>query len=206
MGKLIAASSILLLLGAGSACKKSDEKKAEPTPVTTPTTDTPSAAIDAAPKAPAAMESATATIAPASESKVEGTVTFTKSGENIKVEAKLSGLTPGDHGFHVHETGDCSAPDAKSAGGHFNPASVDHGAPSEDVHHAGDLGNIVAGEDGSAEMSALLPITFLSLDPDAANNIVGRAVVVHGGADDMKSQPSGNAGPRVGCGVIVVPE
>ena len=209
MGKLIAASSIFFLLGAGSACKK-DEKKAEPTTETpdteTPDTETPDTepaeptpAID--PAAGSDM-SATATIAAASESKVEGTVTFTKSGEMIKVEAKLTGLTPGDHGFHVHDKGDCSSPDAKSAGGHFNPAGVDHGAPGGEAHHSGDLGNIVASEDGSATMTAELPLSHLSLDPEAPNNIVGRAVIVHGGADDLKSQPSGNAGPRVGCGVI----
>jgi Cu-Zn family superoxide dismutase len=202
MGKLIAASSIFLFLCAGSACKKDEKKKETPEPPTTPTEVVPvEAPIDAAPAA-AAVKSATATIAAASESKVAGTVTFTVSGETIKVEAKLTGLTPGDHGFHVHEKGDCSAPDAKSAGGHFNPGSVDHGAPGSEAHHTGDLGNIVADKDGVAEMSVDLPWTHLSLDASARNNIVGKAVIVHGGADDMKSQPSGNAGPRVGCGVI----
>jgi Cu-Zn family superoxide dismutase len=207
MGKLIAVSSIFLLLSAGSACKKDEDKKATPEPTpTTPTEVVPAeATIDAAPEA-AAVKSATATIAPASESKVAGTVTFTKSADSIKVEAKLTGLTPGDHGFHVHEKGDCSSPDAKSAGGHFNPGGVDHGAPGGEAHHTGDLGNIVADKDGVAEMSADLLITHLSLDADAVNNIVGKAVIVHGGADDMKSQPSGNAGPRVGCGVIKLVE
>lgn len=208
MGKLIAASSILFLLGAGSACKKDEDKKVEATtpPVETPTTEPTAAAIDAAPAAATAPKKAEVTIAAASDSKVEGTVTFTQTDEGIKVEAKLSGLTPGDHGFHVHEKGDCSSPDAKSAGGHFNPGKVDHGAPGSAAHHTGDLGNIVAGEDGTAEMMVDLPKTHLSLDEDAINSIIGKAVIVHGGADDMKSQPSGNAGPRVGCGVVALAE
>jgi Cu-Zn family superoxide dismutase len=204
MGKLFAVSGILLLLSAGQACKKDEEKKTE----TPPTVEEPAAGktIDAAPKAADKSVSATVTIAAASESKVAGTVTFTMSGDSVNVAAKLSGLTPGDHGFHVHEKGDCSSPDAKSAGGHFNPVGVDHGAPDGEVHHSGDLGNIVAKEDGTAELSVDLPSSHLSLTADAANNIVGRAVIVHGGADDMKSQPSGNAGPRVGCGVIALAE
>ncbi len=204
MGKLIAAGSILLLLSAGQACKKDEEKKAEPT---TPEVTEPAAtakSIDAAPAAPSGPAVAEVTMAAASDSKVSGTVTFTADGDTVKVVAKLSGLTPGEHGFHVHEKGDCSSPDAKSAGGHFNPASVDHGAPDGEVHHTGDLGNIVAGDDGVAEMSVDLPSSHLSLSADSDNNIVGRAVIVHGGVDDMKSQPSGNAGPRVGCGVIAL--
>jgi len=200
----IALASLLLAFGL-SSCKKDDEKKSDPkTPAAeTAKTETPADSKPAPPpEKPAAMTMAMATIAAASDSKVEGMVHFGMNGGTVSVHAKISGLTPGEHGFHVHETGDCSAPDAKSAGGHFNPAGVDHGDPKGEAHHAGDLGNITANAEGVAELDVDLPSSFLSLSPDAANNIVGRAVVVHGGADDLKSQPSGAAGPRVGCGVI----
>ncbi len=200
------ATGVLFLLNVGSACGKKKEEKAEPAPEPVAAPEKP-AAPPATPVVPkAAVESATATLAAASESNVAGTVTFTVSDKGMKVEAKITGLTPGDHGFHVHKTGDCSAPDAKSAGGHYNPGGVDHGAPGSDAHHTGDLGNIVADKDGVAEMSVDFPATHLSLDAAKRNNIVGKAVIVHGGADDMKSQPSGNAGPRVGCGVIKAAE
>lgn len=143
---------------------------------------------------------AEAVVKAASGSKVEGVVHFMAKGESLTVHAKLSGLTPGDHGFHVHETGDCSAPDAKSAGGHFNPGHVDHGAPTDEAHHGGDLGNIKADDSGVAEVT--MTIGSLSLDPKADNSVIGKAVIVHGGADDLKSQPSGAAGPRVACGVV----
>lgn len=203
----------LLIAFSFSACKK--DEKAEPAKNTEapakPATEKP--AIDAAAAAhgadhakPAAdtagASMAQATMAAASGSKVEGTVHFSMKGETVSVHAKLTGLEPGEHGFHVHDKGDCSAPDGKSAGGHFNPHSVDHGDPKGETHHAGDLGNITANAEGVAEMTVELPTSFLSLAPDAANNIVGRAVIVHGGADDLKSQPSGAAGPRLGCGVI----
>ena len=192
-----------------SSCKKDEAK--EPEKTTEPQPADPKAGADdgkqpaepapSEPKADVAM-TAQATLAAASDSKVEGVVTFSMKGETVSVHAKISGLTPGDHGFHVHEKGDCSAPDATSAGGHFNPHTVDHGGPEVDVHHAGDLGNITANAEGVGELTVDLPANFLSLAPDAKNNIVGRAVIVHGGADDLKSQPSGAAGPRVGCGVI----
>jgi len=196
-----------------SSCKKDDAKEPEKTSETQPAdtakpgTDTakqPATPVEPAPPEPkpAMAMMAEAKVAAASGSKVEGVVHFAMNGDKVSVHAKISGLEPGEHGFHVHEKGDCSAPDAKSAGGHFNPHTVDHGGPEGDVHHAGDLGNITANAEGVAELSVDLPSNFLSLAPDANNNIVGRAVVVHGGADDLKSQPSGAAGPRVGCGVI----
>jgi Cu-Zn family superoxide dismutase len=202
MRKNLALSSILLLVAFGASCKKDEAKPAEPAgePVAEAPADPVEVSIDAA-EAPATGV-AEATIAAASDSKVAGTVTFTSDGDKVKVVAKITGLTPGEHGFHVHEKGDCSAPDAKSAGGHFNPASVDHGAHDGEVHHAGDLGNITANAEGVAEHEIEVPTSHLSIAADGANNIVGRAVIVHGGVDDLKSQPSGNAGPRVGCGVI----
>lgn len=141
---------------------------------------------------------AVAELNPASGSNVRGTVTFHETKHGIRVEATVTGLTPGLHGFHIHEKGDCSAPDATSAGGHFNPAGQPHGAPTDFLRHAGDFGNITANDKGEAKFSALEPkLTF-----DGPSSIVGRGVIVHEKPDDLKSQPAGNAGPRIACGVI----
>jgi Cu-Zn family superoxide dismutase len=190
-----------LLFIASPACKKdADKKQEQPQTEQKPATEeakTPDKPAEPDKPAPA---KATATLKAASDSKVSGTVTFEAKDGKVLVTAKVEGLTPGEHGFHVHETGDCSAPDAKSAGGHFNPESVEHGAPDSPAHHTGDLGNLVANESGVAEKS--FEVDFLSLEEGAKNSVRGKAVIVHGGADDMKSQPSGNAGPRVACGVV----
>jgi len=129
---------------------------------------------------------------------VTGTVTFTKEANGIRVVADVTGLEPGKHGFHIHEYGDCSSDDGSSAGGHFNPDNVKHGASTDSVRHVGDLGNIEAGQDGNAH----LEITDSLLSFSGPHSIIGRGVIVHGGEDDLTSQPSGNAGPRVACAVI----
>ena len=131
--------------------------------------------------------------------KVSGTVTFTQEGDKTTVAVDLKGLKPGEHGFHIHETGDCSAPDAKSAGEHFNPEKKQHGAPTAAEHHAGDLGNITADKKGDVKTS--ITTTDLTV-AEGPHSVVGKAVIVHGKADDLKSQPAGNAGPRIGCGVV----
>lgn len=207
----IAVACALASLLFAASCKKDEAKETEKTsdkkPAATGETKQPATPVETAP--PVAKDPmgamAEAKVVAKSDSKVEGVVHFTLKGEMVSVHAKLTGLEPGEHGFHVHEKGDCSSADGKSAGGHFNPHSVDHAGPDAETHHAGDLGNITANAEGVAELSVELPASFISLAPDAANNIVGRAVVVHGGADDLKSQPSGAAGPRVGCGVITMP-
>ncbi len=129
---------------------------------------------------------------------VSGTVTFTKSDSGVVVVADIKGLTPGKHGFHVHEYGDCSALDAKSAGGHFNPENKKHAGPNDPERHAGDLGNIVAGPDSTAHFQG----TDALLTLNGKHSIIGRAIIVHAGEDDLTSQPSGNSGARVACGVI----
>ena len=118
----------------------------------------------------------------------------------MKVIADVTGLTPGKHGFHVHEFGDCSSPDGNSAGAHFNPTHKQHGAPDAADRHAGDLGNIEADAAGKAHLECT-DKTMKLLGPDS---IVGRAVIVHEKEDDLKTQPTGNAGGRVACGVIGV--
>jgi Cu-Zn family superoxide dismutase len=133
-------------------------------------------------------------------SQVTGTVTFTDSGDTVKVVADITGLTPGKHGFHIHEFGDCSDPKGASAGGHFNPGKHNHGAPDATERHEGDLGNIEADASGKAHLEWSDKVMKLS----GTSSIVGRAVIVHEKADDLKTQPTGDAGGRLACGVIGV--
>lgn len=142
---------------------------------------------------------ATALLAPASGSSVQGTVNFIQTTDGqIRVEANLTGLTPGAHGFHIHEKGDCSAPDATSAGAHFNPTGKPHAGPHDHDRHVGDFGNLEADDSGKATYSQ----TFADLKVEGETSIIGKAVIVHAKADDLTSQPSGDAGDRVACGVI----
>lgn len=129
---------------------------------------------------------------------VTGSATFTSMNGGIRVEATVSGLEPGMHGIHIHENGDCSAPDASSAGGHFAPEGNQHGAPDDQERHAGDLGNLDVGQDSTGRYSRVDSVlTF-----DGPNSIIGKALVIHSGEDDLTTQPSGNSGERVACGVI----
>jgi Cu-Zn family superoxide dismutase len=143
--------------------------------------------------------SAVAVIRPASGSQVHGEARFTQTGSRVRVDAEIAGLSPGAHGFHIHEKGDCSAADGMSAGGHFNPQSKKHGAPDSADHHAGDLGNLTADEYGKATIA----MTFDGISVGkGTDGIVGRGVIVHANADDLKTDPTGNAGGRIGCGVV----
>ncbi len=134
----------------------------------------------------------------AAGSKVVGLVTFTKTSDGIKVVADVTGLTPGKHGFHVHEFGDCSAPDASSAGGHFNPEKHQHGDRTATDRHAGDLGNLEADASGKAHLDWTDKVMQLA----GKDGIIGKSVIVHEKEDDLKSQPVGNAGGRLACGVV----
>lgn len=134
-----------------------------------------------------------------SGSKAAGTVTFTKEKDGIRVTANVTGVSVGKHGFHIHERGDCSAPDASSAGGHFNPGGAGHGDPKSKDRHAGDMGNIDINKDGKGSL------TLKVSDPKAFSawsEIGGKAVILHEKADDLKTQPTGDAGGRIACGVI----
>lgn len=145
-----------------------------------------------------AVSKAICVLHPTEGHNVYGTVTFSAVEGGIQVVAHIEGLTPGKHGFHIHEYGDCSAPDGTAAGGHFNPTSDPHSAPTAAKRHAGDLGNVTADENGVAHLEWTDPhMTF-----SGANSIIGRGVIVHAGEDDLSSQPTGNAGGRVACGVI----
>lgn len=155
------------------------------------------AAQDAEPAAAPALR-AQAHVMPTEGNTASGTVVFEQTAEGVRVTATLTGLAPGEHGFHVHQWGDCSAPDGTSAGGHFNPGGVDHAGPHTMPRHVGDLGNITADESGNAAYEAVNDLlTF-----DGPNNILGRGLIVHADADDLTSQPTGAAGGRIGCAVI----
>ena len=146
---------------------------------------------------------ATVVLAPASGSLVSGTLTLMPMGDGVHMTGEVGGLKPGDtRGFHIHEKGDCSAADASTAGGHFNPGAQSHGRSGQGAHHAGDTDNIVADAKGVARIDA--HVTGVTLGGGAANDIAGRAVIVHAAADDYTTQPTGNAGARVACGVIKV--
>jgi Cu-Zn family superoxide dismutase len=146
------------------------------------------------------MEKAIAVLYPTKDNSASGVVTFTKLTEGIKVTSYITGLTPGKHGFHIHEFGDCSSDDGSSAGGHFNPTQMAHGAPTDTQRHSGDFGNITADSTGTAVSEWIDPmITFVG-----PNSIIGRAVIVHASEDDLRTQPTGAAGARIACGVIGV--
>jgi Cu-Zn family superoxide dismutase len=153
-------------------------------------------AMAAAPEAGKAV----AVLTSAAGDDVAGTIWFTRAGSGVQVKAKITGLAPGTHGFHVHEFGDCSAPDFTSAGSHFNPMSQPHAGPQAEARHVGDLGNITAGADGVATVD----MTDKHLAFAVHHGVIGRAVIVHAKADDLKTQPTGDAGGRLACGVIGV--
>lgn len=135
---------------------------------------------------------------PTQGNMVSGTVTFTKTDKGIKIVADIVGLSKGKHGFHIHECGDCSAADGSSACGHFNPDGKNHGSPNDSIRHVGDLGNIEADASGKAHLEFI--DTTITLEGE--HSIIGRSVIIHKNEDDLKTQPTGNAGGRVACGVI----
>lgn len=143
------------------------------------------------------INKAVAVLFPTKGSDVKGRVTFTHDGSAIHVHAEISGLTPGEHGFHIHEFGVWSE-DGLASGGHFNPSKAPHASPQSPKRHVGDLGNITANANGNATLD--LQDTHLSFH--GAHSIIGRGVVVHEKVDDLKTQPTGNAGGRLAVGVI----
>lgn len=145
-----------------------------------------------------ARPKAVAVLSPKADGKVKGQVTFLEETEGIRVTANIEGLTPGKHGFHIHEKGDCSAGDFTSAGGHFNPRNSKHGSPTDPEHHVGDFGNLEANEQGVARFERV----FTWLTFKGTNSILNKAVIVHEKADDLQTQPTGDAGGRLACGVI----
>ena len=134
-----------------------------------------------------------------SDAQLTGKATFTEVEGGVLVEIAVHHAPPGWHAAHVHDKGDCSAPDASSAGGHFNPATKNHGSPHAPEHHAGDLGNLWVDAHGEGRHVILMPELTVA---DGDHSVRGRALIVHAGVDDLVTQPTGNAGGRIGCGVI----
>jgi Cu-Zn family superoxide dismutase len=150
------------------------------------------------PKSSAPLK-AIAVLYPTAGNKVSGTVTFTEEADGVQVKGDITGLTPGKHGFHVHEFGDCSAGDLSSAGGHFNPTNKPHAGPDAAERHVGDMGNVEADASGRAKLD------YVDHDISLTNeerSVIGRSAVIHAKADDLKSQPAGDSGARIACGVI----
>lgn len=202
----------IVLASALFACGGGKSKPPEPAPTpeappTAPSEPAPPADPPAEPaKAPEpapppAPKTAKAELAPASKSKVKGTIEFKEVDGGVEVTANVEGLKAGDHAYHVHEKGDCSAPDATSAGGHFNPNNHKHGAPDAEERHEGDFGNLTAGKDGKATKTFVMKGITLA---DGPTSIVGKGFIVHEKKDDFKTQPTGNAGNRIACGVITL--
>jgi len=143
---------------------------------------------------------ASAALKPTTGNKTFGEATFEQVGDKVKVVVFVQGLKPGqEHGLHIHEAGDCSSGDGMSAKGHFNPSGKPHGNPMSGEHHAGDLPALKADKRGRAHV--IVELEGISVTPGPAS-IVGRGLIVHAGPDDYKTQPTGNAGARIACGVI----
>ncbi|MGQ0505084.1 MAG: superoxide dismutase family protein [Myxococcaceae bacterium] len=152
--------------------------------------------------------SVTVNLFPRSASSASGTATFTQQGSKVHLEVKVANVSPGSHGIHLHQYGDCSAADGTSTGGHWNPSSVNHGGPTAAAHHAGDLGNIEVGADGKGTLnfdsSEWVVDAALVAGKRATNDVIGRGIILHAKVDDLITQPTGNAGDRIACGAIGV--
>lgn len=143
---------------------------------------------------------ATATLTPTSNSNANGTLTLRElSDGRVEATVNLTGVPPGVHGFHIHEKGDCGD-NGNAAGGHYNPTNTPHGAPNAAAHHAGDFGNVTADASGKVSETKILEGITVTEGPSTA---VGHAVILHANPDDLTTQPSGNAGPRIACGIVM---
>ena len=143
--------------------------------------------------------SASATLSATSGSNASGTVKLMQLGDgSVRVTIDLAGVPPGVHGFHIHDKGDCGD-NGNAAGGHFNPATTAHGAPTVDPHHAGDFGNVTADPDGRVHVELITRSVTVEAGPNSA---VGHAVILHANPDDLVTQPTGNAGARIACGIV----
>lgn len=184
MNKLSPLYTILLAAVVGlAACKKSEP------------------AAPGTPAAEAGVVSAGTSLKATEGNNAEGDIKFVSAGDGVKISGTLEGLKPGGvNAFHVHEKGDCSAPDASSAGSHLNPDGKPHGNMTAGDHHAGDMPNISADEQGKATVDVTVP--GLEIGTGGPKDVIGKALVVHADPDDYSSQPAGNAGGRIACGVI----
>ncbi len=167
-------------------------------------------AQDATPMATPMAESGAALDVPLVDAAGEavGLATFTEDDDGVTIHVLIEGLTPGEHGWHLHEFGDCNGATDEpfsSAGGHWNPTDMEHGAPDAASHHVGDFGNFEATADGKAEATMTTMDFSLGDGPDSVFDEDGTAIIIHAGRDDLKTQPSGDSGPRFACGVVAEP-
>jgi Cu-Zn family superoxide dismutase len=181
---------------AESPAPPAEPPPAEPAPAAAPAADAKPPEAEKPAAAPRTIEVA---LQAKSGSKLTGKATLTEVPDGVKVSIAVENVKPGDHGAHVHEKGDCSAPDAASAGGHFNPGSHPHALPATNPRHLGDLGNIVVGKDGKGTTE--ITIAGANLKPGDPNSFDGKAIIIHEKKDDG-GQPTGNAGGRIGCAEI----
>lgn len=187
--------ALALLLGLGYSCK---EAKKETESVSEEVEETVEAVKEEIEETEISFK-----MEPKSDSNVQGTVNFLDRDGKVAMSATFSGLTPGSHAIHLHEKADCSAADATSTGGHWNPTSQPHGKwGDEGGYHLGDIGNFTADADGNAELEFETDRWCIGCE-DPNRDILGKAVIVHQGSDDFTSQPSGAAGPRVSCTGII---
>jgi Cu-Zn family superoxide dismutase len=187
----LAAASLFL-----SACGERAADEAPADAAAPPATSAPPADSMSGPASEAAVQ-----LSPTEGNTASGMLAVTSDGAGVRIRGSLQGLKPdSEFGFHIHENGDCSAPDASSAGGHFNPTNAQHGNPSGDAHHAGDMLNATSNADGVAEVDAMAE--GVTLRTGQANDVFGKAVVLHEKPDDYATQPSGDSGARIACGVI----
>ncbi len=195
-----------------TACNKPAETTPEATPAadTAPAADAAAAANDAPPAMMSsdahANHTAMAELAPTQGNDVKGSITFSVVDGKVHAKGEVTGLKPNsEHGFHIHEKGDCSAPNGDSAGGHFNPGKEDHGSVASTPHHGGDMPNIKADADGKAMVDTNVS-TNVNIGEGNDFDIIGRGLIVHADPDDYKTQPTGNAGARLACAVIKAPQ
>lgn len=189
--KVLTVLALSLILA--TACKDATKK----------TEDTVDTEIEEVVKDTDMSKTLTVTLNPKSDSNVSGTVTFIEKDGEIMMTADMTGLSEGTHAIHIHETADCSSADGKSTGGHWNPTAEPHGKwGDEGGFHKGDIGNFEVGADGIGTISMTTDKWCLGCD-DPTKNIMGKAIIVHAGADDFTSQPSGAAGARISCAGII---
>ncbi len=188
---------VIAVVAALAACSKPES---DPAPAALPKPETTTVPNPPAATPVVADSKASVMLTSTEGNTATGTLDLVAEGDGVHIRGEIRGLTPdSEHGFHIHEKGDCTAADASSAGGHFNPDGHDHGKPDGAAHHAGDIFNIKADASGVATVDAVAKV---SLRSGTANDALGKAIVVHAKADDYTSQPAGDSGPRIACGVI----
>jgi superoxide dismutase, Cu-Zn family len=191
-------TALLAVLGL-AACGGSQPEPQTPAAAEAPPEPASPAPVETTSTSAANAKTVAVTFESKSGSSLAGKGTLTETSEGVKVELALDHVSPGEHGAHVHEKGDCSAPDGASAGGHFNPASSPHALPAASPRHLGDLGNVTIDAEGKGTLEIVAP--GANLKEGDPNSFVGRAIIVHEKKDDG-GQPTGNAGGRIGCAVI----